>query len=200
VTAARRELLLYTDGGLRPDPALPAGRGRGGIGAVCVTPQRAVVFEMAEHFPGGTAGETNQRMELMAAIRGLEHLQSLGHTDSTTSVLLHSDSAYVINCMRQEWYVSWMCKSSWRNSSGAPVENSDLWRRLLSRCSFVHRNVGRAMRLSAEDSAVVEQSRRSGLCVTFVKVKGHSNDALNNRADFLATSGKNGTVVLTGGN
>ena len=75
------------------------------------------------------------------------------------SVSVHSDSAYVINCFRQRWHEKWL-RNGWKNSSKQPVENRDLWEQLLA----VTRNHD----------------------VTWVKVKGHSDDVWNNRCDELA--------------
>ena len=75
------------------------------------------------------------------------------------SVSVHSDSAYVINCFRQRWYEKWV-RNGWKNSSKQPVENRDLWEQLLA--------------LTTKHD------------VTWVKVKGHSDDVWNNRCDELA--------------
>ena len=195
----RKTLLVYTDGGLRPDPAYAAGRGHGGTGVVIADTDRKVLFELCNHHPGGTAGTTNQRMELTAVCEALEALRDLGHTNDTTEIVIHSDSAYTINCLKNEWWVNWMIKTGWKNSSNKPVENADLWRRLLSQCRLVYHRMARIhgpgqpwnALSDPRDRAVVRTSLRDGLCVSFVKVKGHSTDVLNNRADELATIGKN---------
>ncbi|NLY51550.1 MAG: ribonuclease HI, partial [Firmicutes bacterium] len=96
---------------------------------------------------------TNQRMEVTAAIRGLEALKR------PCSVKLHSDSAYLINAFRQNWLAKWQ-RNGWLNSRKEPVENQDLWKRLLE-LTKIHR-------------------------VHWVKVQGHSDDELNNRCDYLA--------------
>lgn len=71
---------------------------------------------------GGEMLTTNNRMELMAAIRGLEAL-----TRSCTVVLV-TDSKYVINGITQ-WMSGWK-RNDWRTASKLPVKNADLWRRL----------------------------------------------------------------------
>lgn len=76
-------------------------------------------------------------------------------------VTLYSDSAYLVNCFRQRWYERWQ-QNGWKNSKGEPVENRDLWEALL---------------------ALTRQHD-----VTFVKVKGHADDPLNNRCDALAVA------------
>lgn len=74
-------------------------------------------------------------------------------------VSVHSDSAYVINCFKQRWHENWV-RNGWRNSSKQPVENRDLWEALLL--------------LAAKHD------------ISWVKVKGHSDDVWNNRCDELA--------------
>lgn len=74
-------------------------------------------------------------------------------------VRLYSDSAYLVNCMNQGWYRKWQ-QNGWLNGKKQPVENQDLWKDLL------------------------DEIKRHN--VSFHKVKGHSDDALNNRCDELA--------------
>jgi ribonuclease HI len=72
---------------------------------------------------------------------------------------VHSDSAYIVNCFQQKWHVKWS-KNGWMTASKKPVENKDLWQRLLQ---------------------LMETHE-----VEFIKVKGHSDVELNNRCDELA--------------
>ena len=71
---------------------------------------------------GGEALTTNNRMELMAAIRGLEAL-----TEPCT-VMLQTDSQYVRKGIT-EWLPNWL-RRNWRTAGGDPVKNQDLWQRL----------------------------------------------------------------------
>jgi ribonuclease HI len=71
---------------------------------------------------GGEKPTTNNRMELMAVIRGLEAL------GKPTRVELYSDSQYVLNGLR-EWMAAWK-KRGWKTASKQPVKNQDLWMRL----------------------------------------------------------------------
>jgi ribonuclease HI len=73
-------------------------------------------------FVGAEAHTTNNRMELMAAISGLEALRTACEVD------LHSDSQYVLKGIH-EWMPSWV-RRGWRTASGEPVKNQDLWERL----------------------------------------------------------------------
>ena len=104
---------------------------------------------------GGEASTTNQRMELTGPIEGLRALPG------RRVVGIYSDSAYVVNCFRDKWYIRWR-QNGWRNSQKKPVENRDLWEALLA-----------------------EVERHD---VTWHKVAGHSGHELNDRADALARS------------
>jgi ribonuclease HI len=71
---------------------------------------------------GAEAHTTNNRMELMAAIRGLEALKR------PTVVDLFTDSQYVQKGIT-EWLEGWIARG-WRTASKSPVKNADLWQRL----------------------------------------------------------------------
>ena len=74
---------------------------------------------------GSVGDTTNNRMELQAVIEGLKQFDP-----KTAKVTVVSDSAYVVNCFLQKWYVKWRAKN-WMSSSG-PVKNRDLWEELLT--------------------------------------------------------------------
>jgi ribonuclease HI len=76
---------------------------------------------------GGEALTTNNRMELMAAIKGLESLTRPCEVD------LYTDSQYVRQGM-MDWLKSWK-KNGWKNSKKEPVKNDDLWKILDSLAS-----------------------------------------------------------------
>lgn len=136
-----KKVVIYTDGACSGNP------GPGGYGAIL----RYGGHE--KEISGGEANTTNQRMELQAAIAALEHLTERCH------VVLHSDSAYLVNAFHQRWFDAWL-KNGWKNSKKEPVQNRDLWERLLD--------------LSGEHK------------IEWVKVKGHADDVCNNRCDQLA--------------
>jgi ribonuclease HI len=77
------------------------------------------------------------------------------------SVSLHTDSAYLARAFNDGWIDNWQ-KNGWRTASKKPVENRDLWEALL-----------------------IQTSKHK---VKWIKVKGHADDAMNNRVDELAVA------------
>lgn len=104
---------IYTDGACSGNP------GPGGWGVILMHGQNK------KELSGGETETTNNRMELLAVIRGLKTLTK------PCNVELYSDSAYVINAFNQNWIENWQ-KSDWKTSSKSPVKNKDLWLDLLS--------------------------------------------------------------------
>ncbi len=78
-------------------------------------------------FSGGFRKTTNNRMELLACIVGLEQM------GAPSSVALYSDSRYVVDGITKGWAKGWR-KRGWRKSNGEPALNVDLWKRLLALC------------------------------------------------------------------
>ena len=105
---------LYTDGACRGNPGI------GGWGALLRLGSR-----QKELF-GYEEDTTNNRMELMAAIRGLEAIEE------RSQVVLYTDSQYVCKGIT-EWIANWKLKG-WKTASGKPVKNSELWGRLDAVC------------------------------------------------------------------
>ena len=109
---------IYTDGAARGNPVGP-----GGYGSVLeyVDPKGKLhVKELSR----GYVRTTNNRMELMAVIAGLEVL------NRPCTVEVYSDSQYVVNAFNQHWVDSWI-KKGWKRGKNEPVKNIDLWKRLL---------------------------------------------------------------------
>ena len=105
-----KEVVIFTDGACRGNP------GPGGWGVV-------LRFGSVEReLCGGEAPTTNNRMELMAAIRGLEALRE------SCKVQLFTDSEYVRRGIT-EWMSKWRV-NGWRTADRKPVKNADLWREL----------------------------------------------------------------------
>lgn len=109
---------IFTDGAARGNPDGP-----GGYGTVLqyVDP-KGTLHE--REFSAGYKKTTNNRMELMAVITGLEALTK------PCRVEVISDSKYVTDAFNQHWVDGWL-KRNWKNSSKEPVKNVDLWKRLL---------------------------------------------------------------------
>ena len=106
---------IYTDGAARGNPDGP-----GGYGTVLeyVDPKGQLhVKEMSQ----GYIKTTNNRMELMAVIAGLNR---------PCTVEVYSDSQYVVNAFNQHWVDGWI-KKNWKRGKNEPVKNVDLWKRLL---------------------------------------------------------------------
>lgn len=105
-----KDVVVHTDGACRGNP------GPGGWGALLVYgDHRRELF-------GGDAHTTNNRMELLAAIRALESLRQ------PCRVQLYTDSNYVRQGIT-DWLPRWQ-KNGWRTAGRKPVKNADLWQRL----------------------------------------------------------------------
>ncbi len=109
---------LYSDGAARGNPDGP-----GGYGCVLHYTDSKGVLHVRE-FSAGYVKTTNNRMELMAVIVGLEALKK------PCQVKVVSDSKYVTDAFNQHWIDSWL-KNNWKNSAKKPVKNKSLWLRLL---------------------------------------------------------------------
>lgn len=110
---------------------------------------------------GGEKGTTNQRMELTAALKACEEIEAM---DGFATVKLYSDSAYFINCYKQNWWKAWRT-NGWKNSKKEPVANQDLWEKLIY---FFMKAPG----------------------YDFIKVKGHADSFYNNLVDEMAVRAK----------
>jgi ribonuclease HI len=145
------KVIIFCDGGCR-------GNGKenniGGWGAVLS------YGENKKEIYGSARNTTNNRMELTGVIEALTQM-----TMFDIPVEVNCDSAYVVNCMRDKWYIGWK-RNGWRNSKKQPVENRDLWEELLR---------------------LVEKFKD----IEFVKVKGHSNVDGNEIADMLVNKAMN---------
>jgi ribonuclease HI len=138
--ATRPLIDVYTDGGCRVNP------GVGGWAAIIYEgPKPKEIWEVERL-------TTNNQMELRAAIEALRALRE------PSKVRLFSDSAYLINCMNEAWYLNWE-RNGWKNAKKKPVENADLWRELLelARCHDV----------------------------TWIKIDGHAGVGANERCHAL---------------
>ncbi len=107
-----KKVILYTDGACSGNP------GPGGYGAI-------LIYNGTEkEISGGEKNTTNNKMEMMAVIKGLEMLKE------ACEVEVYSDSAYVVNSIEKGWIYSWK-KNGWKKADKKEVKNIDLWERLL---------------------------------------------------------------------
>lgn len=109
---------IYTDGAARGNPDGP-----GGYGSVLEYVDTKGELHVKE-ISRGYVRTTNNRMELMAVIAGLEAL------NRPCEVEVYSDSQYVVNAFNQHWVDGWI-KKGWKRGKNEPVKNVDLWNRLL---------------------------------------------------------------------
>lgn len=114
------------------------------------------VLLFGEHKKELSGGEVNTTNNRMELMAVIMGLSQLKFP---CEVEIYSDSAYVVNAFLQKWIEDWQ-KSGWKKADKKAVLNVDLWQRLLE-LTHVH-------------------------TVTFHKVKGHADNALNNRCDELA--------------
>lgn len=145
---ARGQVVIFTDGASTGNP------GPGGYGVILLRQDHRLELS------GGFGCTTNNRMELMACIIGLEALKSQAR------VSLYSDSRYVVNSVRLGWAESWR-RNGWLKKSGKSdareqAENIDLWERLLN---------------------LLQRHQ-----VNFYWVRGHTDHPENERCDRLAVA------------
>jgi ribonuclease HI len=141
------DLILYTDGASRGNP------GPGGWAAVIL------VQDMAMEVAGSEQRATNNQMELMAVLAVLSDSAAKAHTGN---IIVHSDSAYVVNGLNS-WVWGWE-KKGWKTVTKTPVENKDMWVKLLELLKFY------------------------GDRLTITKVSGHAGELYNERCDELAVA------------
>jgi ribonuclease HI len=141
---------VYTDGACSGNP------GPGGW---------AWAIDRDNYASGSESPSTNQRMEIRAALEAVTTLDG--------PLVVVSDSAYVVNCFRDQWWDGWI-KRGWVNSQKKPVINRDLWEPLVDAVN------GRGN-------------------VAFQWVKGHSGHEMNDFVDQLAVGAIQRTGTGTGG-
>lgn len=150
------EVILYTDGSSRGNP------GPGGWGSIILTK------DIVKEFGGRDNATTNNRMELLAAIRGLDEvskLQAEKPSPKIKDVTVKTDSEYVKKGI-STWIAGWLARG-WKTAAKKPVLNQELWQELLVQKKKVE---------------------SLGAKVEFVYVKAHAGIVLNERADTIATT------------
>lgn len=142
---------IYTDGATSNNGAANA---QGGWAYVIINDVDTIVAQDHGHIDNAT----NNICELTALIKACEAAKAF-----PTSFIIYSDSAYAINCYKQQWYKKWKI-NGWKTSAKLPVANKELWEKLIP---------------FFEDNKY-----------NFEKVKGHANDKWNNLVDELAVRAK----------
>lgn len=107
-----KEVTMYTDGACSGNP------GPGGYGTVLI------YNGIRKELSGGYLATTNNRMEIMAVLKGLEALRH------PCKVTIYSDSKYVVDAIEKGWLANWK-KNNWIKSNKEKALNVDLWKKLL---------------------------------------------------------------------
>lgn len=140
------DFIIYTDGACSGNP------GPGGWAFVAVESSgTGTKIESS----GSELNTTNNRMELTAVINGISFIKAIAYS----SMLILTDSKYIVDAVNQGWLNSWVSKN-WKKSDGKSVLNQDLWSKLLELMSIYN--------------------------VSFQWVKGHAGIPENERCDELA--------------
>lgn len=121
-----------------------------------------------EYWGGFEPDTTNQQVEVYSALFALQKINT-----TNIPIHLHSDSAYLINCMNEDWINEKWRVNGWKNSTKKKVSNRELW----------------------EELDEVAQNQKY---LFWCKVKGHDGIDLNERADDLAVKGRHDIEVRLG--
>jgi ribonuclease HI len=158
------EIVMYTDGACDPNP------GVGGWAAILVSEHENKTVH--QEIKGGEPNTTNNRMEMIAVLKGLQALTN------QCSITIYSDSQYVVKSIgswldgkprsgQYGWMVGWHNKG-WRKKDGE-LKNIDLWKLLYAEV----------------------QKHKS---VNLVWIKGHNGHAMNDRCDHLAVEARKAII------
>ncbi len=141
-------IVIYSDGACTGNP------GPGGWGSIVLTSD-----DFITELGGGDRSTTNNRMEMLGAIRALEYVAGMEQ-----SVLLFTDSTYLIRGITQ-WVGGWQ-RRGWQSANGEEVANQDLWQRLVD----------------------LTRARGPQFKVTWNYVRGHTGVEGNERCDQIAVA------------
>ncbi len=117
MTSDSVKVTIYTDGACSGNP------GNGGYGTILVHVD-SLGQKHEKELSEGFSNVTNNQMELMAVIVGLEALKK------ECDVVIYSDSKYVVDAFNSNWIDGWIRKG-WKTANKSPVKNVELWQRLL---------------------------------------------------------------------
>lgn len=170
---------IYTDGACSGNQFE---KNSGGWGAVLEYSGRT------KELHGGELNTTNNRMELIALIEAFSAIKKPDYP-----VRVFTDSTYLADCIRKRWYANWQ-SNGWLTSAKKPVENRDLWEKLLAflprfdmDIHIVKGHVSPAARKETIDKAYLTFKEKNGMNLsreTFLHII-----EMNNRADALAVLG-----------
>lgn len=138
---------IYTDGACSGNP------GPGGWGAIILLSEDRIELS------GFQRNTTNNSMEIKAVLEALRKIKEM-HPLRNMKVDIYSDSAYVVNAIKDKWLKKWQL-NGWKTTSKEEVKNKELWVQMIDLLN-------------------------SSFEINFIKVKGHSGDINNERADKLA--------------
>lgn len=148
-----QKINIYTDGACSTN-----GTWNGGAGLFVELP------DSEEYYYRPALETTNNVMELDAFNEALRYVFEAVSVNAEVNI--YTDSAYIVNCLKQQWYKKWE-SNGWRTAKKEPVKNKDLWVSILSylgKTSFHN--------------------------ISVHKIKGHSGDRGNGIADQLAVFGR----------
>lgn len=143
------------------DGACSENPGPGGWAAVFNTEEKCYTIS------GNELSTTNNRMELKAVIEAFKKILKIEKKHEQGQAYdyeIYSDSAYVVNTINKNWIEIWS-KNHWQTTKKEDVKNRDLWE---------------------EFSLLRAQTRRLGISIVLIKVKGHSGNTFNELVDKLA--------------
>ncbi|MDR1150483.1 MAG: ribonuclease HI [Clostridiales bacterium] len=154
-----KTIKIYTDGSCSKNP------GRGSYAAIILLKENKIELSDAYEFT------TNNRMELMAIIKSIEHLYLLNDNDLLKKhcIKIYSDSKYITNAINLKWLEKWKV-NCWLKSDQKYILNKDLWMKL--------------------DILI------SDLNINFNWIKGHNDDKYNEICDSLARKALKNEKIL----
>ncbi|MBU1106408.1 MAG: ribonuclease HI [Candidatus Riflebacteria bacterium] len=147
-----KQVELYSDGACSGNP------GPGGWGALLR------FKDIEKELSGGERETTNNRMELMGVISGLESLKE------NCSVSVFTDSQYIANAFLKDWLTNWQ-KNGWKTAAKKPVKNRELWERLLVQANrhqlswnWIRGHAGHPENERCDELAVAARDKFAGRC------------------------------------
>lgn len=147
----KMDYLIYTDGSAKGNGKSSA------VGGWAFAIYEVNSKEPIYYKSGPVPGATNNQMELTAMIEGIDYL--MNNFKDVDTVTVCTDSAYICNCWKEQWYDKWLL-NDWKTSSKKPVLNQQFWEVLIP---YFENPI-----------------------FSWQKVKGHDNDSRNNFVDQLA--------------